>query len=208
MGGELNVMGWLVGGLEWLYNRATKRRPDLPQEVAVRLGPRVRGDLLLDLGGGDGRIGAAVGRATGGRVILCDRNEAKLRCRPHGSCAVVADAAHLPFKPGTFAGAFLVDVVHHLDLPTAALRELAQVLGGDAVVVVLDYRPESGLSRLLGTLRPMVCGSCHFHGPGELRLLLEAAGLHGTCEAVDAHEYACTGRREAVKPDGDAVPVR
>ncbi len=204
----MSVTGRVVDGLEWVYNRATRRRPDLAQEVAVRLGPRVRGDLLLDLGGGDGRIGAAVGRATGGRVILCDRNEAKLRCRPHGMWAVVADAARLPFKPGIFAGAFLVDVVHHLDAAAAALRELAQALGGDAVVVVLDYRPESGLSRLLRRLRPVVCASCNFRGPAELWLLLEAAGLDGTCEPVDAHEYACVGARAGTGANARDLPAR
>jgi SAM-dependent methyltransferase len=201
-------MGRVVDGLEWAYNLLTGRRPDLAGEVAARLGRHRHGELLLDLGAGDGRTGAAVERTTGGRVILCDQNEAKLARRPRGSCAVVADAAALPFKPGTFAGAFMVDVLHHLDAPAATMRELAQALGRDATVVILDYRPESGLSRLLRRLRPIVCTGCHFRGPAEVWLLLEAAGLHGTCEAVDAHEYACTGTRETVKADGDAVPAR
>jgi SAM-dependent methyltransferase len=201
-------MGRVVDGLEWIYNRVTSRRADLAREVAARLGPRARGDLLLDLGAGDGRIGAAVGRATGGRVILCDRNEVKLRRRRHGSCAVVTDAAALPFKPGTFAGAFLVDVVHHLDAPAAVMRELALALGPDATVVILDYRPESGLSRLLRRLRPIVCTGCHFRGPAELWLLMEAAGLHGTCEAVDAHEYACVGARTGARAYARDLPAR
>jgi ubiquinone/menaquinone biosynthesis C-methylase UbiE len=202
-------MGRVVDGLGWIYNRATsRRRPDLAREVAARLGPRAPNDLLLDLGAGDGRIGETVGQRTGGRVISCDLNEARLRCRPRGPCAVVADASALPFKPGTFAGAFLVDVLHHLNAPMAVMRELARALGPDATVVILDYRPESGLSRLLRRLRPIVCTGCHFRGPAELWLLLQAAGLHGTCEAVDAHEYACRGTREAAKADGDAVPVR
>jgi SAM-dependent methyltransferase len=200
-------MGRVVDGLEWAYNLLTGRRPDLAGEVAARLGARGPGDLLLDLGAGDGRIGTAVEGATRSRVILCDRSERKLRRRPRGS-GVVADAAALPFKPGTFAGAFLVDVLHHLDAPAAVMREVSQALGPDATVVILDYRPESGLSRLLRRLRPIVCTGCHFRGPAELWLLLEAAGLHGTCEAVDAHEYACRGTREAAKADGDAVPVR
>ncbi len=204
----MSVMGRVVDGLEWIYNRATNRRPDLVREVIARLGSRARGGLVLDLGAGDGRLGGAVDRATGGRVILCDRNEAKLRRRPPGSCAVVADAAALPFKPGSFAGAFLVDVLHHLDAPVTVMRELARALGPDATVVILDYRPESGLSCLLRGLRPIVCTGCHFRGPAELWLLLEAAGLHGTCEAVDAHEYVCTGTRNAVKADGGAVPIR
>jgi SAM-dependent methyltransferase len=199
-------MGRVVDGLEWAYNLLTRRRPDLAGEVAARLGARGPGDLLLDLGAGDGRIGAAVEGATRGRAILCDRNEAKLRCRPRGSFAVVADAAALPFKPGTFAGVFLVDVLHHLDAPAAVMRELARALGPDATVVILDYRPESGLSRLLRRLRPIVCTGCHFRGPAELRLLLEAAGLEGTCEAVDAHEYACVGVPAATRADARALP--
>ena len=204
----MSLMGRVVDSLEWIYNRATSRRPDPAREVAARLGPRARGDLLLDLVAGDGRLGEAVGRATGGRVILCDRNEAKLRRRPRGAYAVVADAAALPFKPGTFTGAFLVDVVHHLDAPAAVMRELAKGLGPDAAVVILDYLPESGLSRLLRRLRPIVCASCHFRGPAELWLLLEAAGLDCTCEAVDAHEYACVGARPGARANARDLSAR
>ncbi|MBI4199308.1 MAG: methyltransferase domain-containing protein [Chloroflexi bacterium] len=204
----MSVMGWLVDGLEWMYNRATGRRPDLAREVASRLGPRPPGDLLLDLGAGDGRIGGAVGKATGGRVILCDPDEAKLRRRPPGSWAVVAVGAALPFRDGTFGGSFLVNVLHHLVEPGPVMDELARVLLPDALLVVLDFRPTSPLTRLLCRMRPIVCASCRFRGPEDLRRIAEVFGIVWECGAVDAHEYACVCSQASGRPDKHDLPVR
>jgi len=183
--------GKLVDRLERAYNGLTDRRLDLARAVADRLAGRA-GALVLDLGAGDGRIGVRVAALTGARVVLSDRNEAKLRRRPPGSIAVVADGAALPFRPGVFGGAFLVDVVHHLDAPAMVLGELVRVLASHAPVIALDYRPTSGLTRLLRLLRPVVLRDCHFRGPEDLARLADLLGLPAACVPLDAHEYACT----------------
>jgi SAM-dependent methyltransferase len=183
----------LVKVLERGYNRATGRVPDLASAVATRLGRFAPADRLLDLGAGEGRIGVAIAHRTGGRVVLCDRNATKLR-RPSGAWAVVADGAALPFRAQAFAAAVLVDVVHHLERPAPVLAELARVVRPDARIVVLDYQPTSGLTRVLRLLRPFVGHRCYFRGPGEVAALGSRAGLATTCTVVDGHEYACVLR--------------
>ena len=183
----------LVKMLERGYNRVTGRAPDLAPAVATRLGRFAPADRLLDLGAGEGRIGVAIAHRTGGRVVLCDRNATKLR-RPSGAWAVIADGAALPFRAQAFAAAFLVDVVHHLERPVPVLAELARVVRPDARIVVLDYQPTSGLTRVLRLLRPFVGHRCYFRGPGELAALGSRAGMTTTCTAVDGHEYACVLR--------------
>jgi hypothetical protein len=91
-----------------------------------------------------------------------------------------------------FGGAFLVDVVHHLEAPVRVLAELSRVLAGPARVVVLDYRPTSGLTRALRALKPLVFRDCHFRGPEDLARLAATLGLPASCVPLDAHEYACT----------------
>lgn len=196
--------GKLVDGLERAYNGLTGRRLDLARAVAHRL-DRCAGAFVLDLGAGDGRLGARVAELTGAKTVLCDRNEAKLRRRPTGSLAIVADGAALPFRSGVFGGAFLVDVVHHLEAPLRVLAELSRVLAGQATVVALDYRPTSGLTRLLRLLRPVALRDCHFRSPEDLARLAAVLGLPASCVPLDAHEYACTlgptGRTLETRPE-------
>jgi SAM-dependent methyltransferase len=196
--------GKLVDRLEWTYNRLTGRRLDLARAVADRLGGR-QGVLVLDLGAGNGRLGVKVAELAGVKVVLCDRSEAKLRRRPPGSVAVVADGAALPFRSGAFGGAFLVDVVHHLEAPRRVLAALSRVLASHAAVIVLDYRPSSGLTRLLRVLRPVMLRDCHFRGPEDLARLAGALGLPASCVPLDAHEYVCIlGQAEARMAPGQA----
>ncbi len=51
---------------------------------------------------------------------------------------VVADAHHLPFATGTFAGAMAKDVLEHVEDPIAVLKELGRACraGGRLVIVV------------------------------------------------------------------------
>jgi len=98
--------------------------------------------LLLDLGGGTGRVVQALG-CRPERVVVVDVSEGMLaRARAKGFPCVRAAAEALPFPPGTYGRIVVVDAFHHLANQAQALREMWRVLapGGRAVIEEPDIR--------------------------------------------------------------------
>jgi SAM-dependent methyltransferase len=100
------------------------------------------GRRTLDLGCGEGRVGAELARR-GHRVVGVDSSPAMVAMARERHEAVVADAADLPFEDGSFDLVVAYMSVMNLDDPEAGVREAARVLepGGrfcSAVVHPID----------------------------------------------------------------------
>jgi SAM-dependent methyltransferase len=100
--------------------------------LGLLLRPRADDDALLDIGCGNGKfsvwnrraVAHIVGLDPAGRFADAARASVDL---------VQGDARALPFAPGTFTGAYSVDVFEHLDLTgvRAHLSEVRRVIGAD-----------------------------------------------------------------------------
>lgn len=98
--------------------------------------------LLLDLGGGTGRVVQALG-CRPARVLVADVSEGMLkRARAKGFPCVQAAAEALPFPAEAYGRIVVVDAFHHLADQRQALREMWRVLapGGRAVIEEPDIR--------------------------------------------------------------------
>ena len=83
----------------------------------------------LEVGCGEGTNLARL--AHGGSPVGVDRSPGKARFAGRAvprARVLAADAFALPFRPGTFAGVLMRDLLHHLETPGEALREAARVL--------------------------------------------------------------------------------
>jgi SAM-dependent methyltransferase len=85
------------------------------------------GRRTLDLGCGEGRVGAELERL-GHRVIGIDSSPAMVELARERHEAVVADAGALPFEDGSFDLVVAYMSVMNLDDPEAGVREAARVL--------------------------------------------------------------------------------
>lgn len=131
-------LGWSVGITGALFspllqkklsqrgrNKATWVRPHLPDTGRV-----------LDLGAGEGYVGAALNEAAGLEVVLADVADFNETPLPH----VPYDGQQLPFEPGAFDAVLLVFVLHHAANPNQVLREARRVARQRVVVVESVYR--------------------------------------------------------------------
>lgn len=109
--------------------------------------------LLPDSGRRMLEIGAGFGRLTNeyhnyDQVVLLDYSLSQLRYaqQHHGAADryiyVAADAYRLPFRPGSFDGATVVRVIHHISDTSAVFRQVRQVLvpGGTFILEFANKR--------------------------------------------------------------------
>lgn len=98
---------------------------------AGRLSPGTR---LLDVGGGSGRLSAALHAASGAACTVADPQPAPAPLP--GVTFVAAPADALPFLGGTFGAVLFSHVLHHLSSPETALREAARVAAPGARLLI------------------------------------------------------------------------
>lgn len=96
------------------------------------------GRRTLDLGCGEGRVGAELARR-GHTVVGIDSSPAMVALARERHDAVVADASALPFEGGSFDLVVAYMSVMNLDDPEAGIREAARVLepGGRLCIAVV-----------------------------------------------------------------------
>ena len=97
-------------------------------------------DLLLDAGGGTGRVTAAL-RSSVREAVVADLSRGMLlRAAAKGLVTTRAPLEHLPFPSGTFDRIIMVDAFHHVLDQRQTGNELWRVLapGGRLVIVEPD----------------------------------------------------------------------
>lgn len=112
------------------------------ERLASHIGPRLRpGDEVLDVGAGDGRLGANLAARVPGLAV----RGYDLMVRPDTRIPVCTfDGRHLPEADGAVDVVLLVDVLHHADAPLGLLREAARA--ARRAVIVKDHRLDRPLA--------------------------------------------------------------
>ncbi len=122
-----------------LYERAAQFVLTEPLAEILSLSPDV---LLLDVGGGTGRVAAAL-RGLAREVVVADPSEGMLRrAAAKGLASVRAPAEYLPFPSGIFDRILMRDALHHVRDQRRTIHELWRLLapGGRLVIVEPDIR--------------------------------------------------------------------
>ena len=120
-----------------LYDRLAQFRLTEPLASLLSLSP---GQILLDAGGGTGRVAAAL-RSQVRRSVVADLSLAMVhRAAEKDLESVCAPAERLPFASGTFDRIIMLDALHHVRDQAQTVSELWRVLsvGGRLVIVEPD----------------------------------------------------------------------
>ncbi len=148
------------------------------------------GQVVLDIGGGTGRVAAALSGA-GARLIVVDPSPGMLsQTLDKRLLAARAVAEHLPFATSSIDRIYIVDAFHHFADQTAAAGELVRVLrpGGRLVIEEPDLRKLA--VKFLAVAEKMALMQSHFYSPPALAGLFSAAGasvIDVSVEGFNAH---------------------
>jgi demethylmenaquinone methyltransferase/2-methoxy-6-polyprenyl-1,4-benzoquinol methylase len=145
------------------------------------------------LAGGTGR--AADGLADAGfDPVVVDISAGMLRrARGAGHHAVRGDAGSLPLRADAIDAAVIVDALHHLPDPEAALEAVRAVLRPGGVVVIQEFGPQTIRGQALVAAERLVGFDSTFWTPEELCALLSDAGFEARI-VREGFEYVVAGR--------------
>ncbi len=134
------------------------------------------GELLLDIGGGTGRVAQHLA-AAGVQVVVVDPSPAMLKStREKGLPGVRALAEQLPFATDSIPRILIVDAFHHFAQQRLAAQELMRVLkpGGRLVIEEPDLRTTG--TKIIALLEKVALMQTHFIAPPEMAALFEQYG--------------------------------
>jgi len=160
-----------------------------PTETMFRLGNLPADGLLLDVGGGTGRVARSL-RGQARRVIVVDLSAAMLRhAAGAGLPCVRAPGEALPFATATFARVIMVDVLHHVDSQACVVQEAWRILqpGGRLLIVEPDIRRCA--VKLVALLEKLALMRSHFLPTESILSLLRACGAQGMVEYEGASAW-------------------
>ena len=125
------------GRVAGIYNRMAEFSPSMALLETLEL---PQNGLLLDVGGGTGRVGNSL-RKMVRDVVIADLSIGMARYAvTKGLMTVCAPAEHLPFSSETFDRIIMVDALHHVFDQQKVISELWRVcpMGGKILIIEPD----------------------------------------------------------------------
>ena len=147
------------GIISGLYNRMPAFRPtDLLLDF-LDLKPHM---LMLDAGGGTGRVAFALRRYVH-RIVIDDISHPMLRyALDKGLDSTHAPVEQLPFASESFDRIIMVDALHHVLDANKAIDELWRVLSPSGAIVIIEPDIRKYFVKLIAVAEKMLLMRSHF----------------------------------------------
>ncbi|MFW5900279.1 MAG: class I SAM-dependent methyltransferase [Halodesulfurarchaeum sp.] len=147
-------------------------------------------ERVVDLGGGTGRAGRAIGAET----VIFDASQPMLaQADSNGYPTLRGDVRSLPFPSNSVDALLSVDAIHHLPDVDRVLEEVGRVLRPGGVIVVRDFDPTTVRGRGLAFAEHLVGFESTFLSAGALAETMDDVGLTAT-ELDGGFVYTIVGK--------------
>jgi len=133
--------------------------------------------ILLDAGGGTGRVASAL-RPHVGSVVVADVSWGMLsKARQKKLAATSSETEHLPFADNSIDRVLMVDALHHVVDKALTVHELYRVLkpGGRLVIEEPDLRIFA--VKLMAVAEKLALMRSHFLDPGQIAAMFPADAI-------------------------------
>ena len=128
-------------------------------------------NLLLDAGGGTGRVAAAL-RYLAREAFVVDVSRGMLRqAAIKGLATVNSPAEFLPFPPGSIDRVVMVDALHHVSDQCLTINELWRVLAPGGRIVIVEPNIHMLATKLIALAEKMLLMRSHFLSGEKIRAL-------------------------------------
>jgi ubiquinone/menaquinone biosynthesis C-methylase UbiE len=136
-------------------------------------------NLLLDVGGGTGRVAMAL-RGMVKHVFVVDVSNGMLRrAAGKGLASILAPAESLPFPPGSFDRIIMVDALHHVLDQRQTASELWRVLAPGGRVLIIEPDIRKAYVKLIALGEKILLMRSHFLTGEEIISLFEDLDVKG-----------------------------
>lgn len=144
-------------------------RPRKPAQFLSLLKPKADHPLVLDAGGGTGRISQFIA-GQGYQVVVVDVSHRMLEkaLEKKGLSAVCAPGERMPFDAGTFDHVVMVDAFHHVIDQAQTANELYRVLKPGGRLIIEEPDVQFFAVKLIALAEKLALMRSHFFAPEEI----------------------------------------
>lgn len=158
-------------------------QPKEPEKILAHLGLPQPGGVVLDAGGGTGRVAQYfIGKTS--QVVVADQTFEMLQevRKKDGLSGVCSLTEEMPFADGLFCCIVMVDALHHVADQAVTIRELWRLLkpGGRIIIEEPDIRRFS--VKLMALAEKLALMRSHFLSPGQVSALFDFPGTTSRVE--------------------------
>jgi len=167
------------------------------KQLMERIEPAA-GDKLLDLGGGTGQLLDYLPENV--KVTLVDSSEemlvrAKRKERKQKVKYINARGDNLPLPDDTFDYIVVADALHHFTKVDETIRELKRVLKPGGKLYIMEFDPETLLTRFISGAESLAGEPANFYSPEELSKLVTEIGLNPEIDGISKSLYILQGSK-------------
>ena len=154
--------------------------------------------LLLDLGGGTGRVAAQLENHVNECFVLDLSYEMLTQAKPKSNnlTLIQATSSHVPFKDNSFNQIFLNDSLHHIQEQEETIKECYRLLDPNGQLIIREFDKSNFWNIFLRFGEALLMMRSKFVSPKKLSEMCEKVGFKTTWTKPDKRTFILIARKE------------
>lgn len=143
-----------------------------------------RNDILVDVGGGTGRLAQALKHHVRGCVVLDYSYNMlqKAKGKDNDIMLVQASSDAMPFRDGTIEKLFMNDSLHHIQAQKGTIHECERILTKPGKLMIREFNRKTFWNKFLIFAEKLARFNSKFLSPGELVKMCDDVNLKSAYE--------------------------